>query len=293
MQRKFMILLGAGLMASVAMAGVIDGQNIQADAGTDGLVLLAAQDTQTEFGDSTGTQDSSGGSELDLLYGSLAGGNLNLSIAGNLEANFNKMWIFLDAVPGGENVLQGDNNDGGFGEINNMAGLTFDAGFEPDHGIRIEVGGGFLGIRYFDLIDNVGGDISTGGGSGDLPTGPVAGNLGVTWGWDNSNALGVEGGNGLAVNDPFTADTGWEFQISLLDFFGDAGITEVGVSMFISNGDGGFLSNQVLPGIGGGGNLGGPSGIDFNNIAGDQFAVIPEPASLLLLGLAGLMLRRR
>jgi hypothetical protein len=292
--RTSIITIGMFVLATVAQGGVLDGQNIQADASMDGLTLLGVQDTQTGFGDSPGGQGSPGGSELDLLYAGLSGGNLNVSIAGNLEANFNKMWIFFDAVPGGENVLLNDNVDGGFGEINAMAGLTFDSGFEPDHAIRIEVGSGFLGIRYADLIDNVGGDISTsGGGPGDLPTGPVAGALGVNWGWDNGNALGVEGGTGLAANDPFTADTGWEFEISLLDFFADGGISQVGIATYISNGDGTFLSNQVLPGIGGGDNLGGGAGVNFNNIPGDQYAVIPEPMSLMLLGLGLVIVRRR
>jgi hypothetical protein len=175
-----------------------------------------------------------------------------------------------------------------------MAGLTFDAGFEPDHFIRIEVGGGFGGVRFGDLIDNTGGDIHTFGGPGDLPLANVVGGFGTTYGWDNSNTAGVEGGNGLAANDPFSADTGWEFEISLLDAFGDAGISSVGFAAFVSNGDAGFLSNQVLPGIGGGDNLGGPGGVNFNNIDGDQFAtIVPEPAALSLLGLGAVMLLRR
>ena len=68
--------------------------------------------------------------------------------------------------------------------------------------------------------------------------------------------------------------------------------SSVGVSVFISNDAGGFVSNQVLGGIGGADNLG--NGIDFNNIDGDQFfTVVPAPASAALIGLGGLVATRR
>lgn len=280
------VLNGAAALALCAGTAFaqVDGLNIPAN----GLDQLAVQTSATGFGDATGGgQDSAGGSELNAMWGSISGGTLSLSITGNIEGNFNKVWIFLDGVAGGENTLAGDNNDGGFGEINNL-GYTFDAGFEPDHGIRIEVGGGFLGIRAFDLIDNTGGDIWTAGGPGDLPLVGAAGGFGVTTGWDNSNVDGVDGSSAAGA---LTATKGWEFEIDMATFFGSVP-SAVKVMAIVTNGDGGFSSNQVLPGIeNGGGNL--ASGVDFTQVAGTQYAIIPAPGSLALLGLGGLAAARR
>ncbi|MEM9417895.1 MAG: hypothetical protein AAGA25_02420, partial [Planctomycetota bacterium] len=175
--------------ASVALTGsataiTLDGQNIPSE----GLTLLATQTNPTTFGNATGGgQDSAGGGELNQIFGDYDSGSglLELGITGNIEANFNKLWVFFDGVSGGENVLQNDNADGGFGEINAMAGLTFDSGFTADHGLRIEVGGGFYGVNQFDLIDNTAASVTSGSGAGDLPITNL-GNGTVQVGWDNS-----------------------------------------------------------------------------------------------------------
>lgn len=281
------VLTGAAALALCAgtAAAQVDGVGIPAS----GLDLLAVQTSATEYGNATGGgQDSAGGSELNAMWGSISGGTLSLSITGNIEGNFNKVWIFLDGVAGGENTLAGDNNDGGFGEINNL-GYTFDAGFEPDHGIRIEVGGGFLGIRAFDLIDNTGGDVWVDfAGPGALPLVGAAGGFGVTTGWDNSNVDGVDGSSAAGA---LTATKGWEFEIDMATFFGSVP-SQVKVMAIITSGDGNNSSSQVLPGIeNGGGNLGG--GVDFTQVAGTQYATIPAPGSLALLGLGGLAAARR
>ncbi|MGP1271999.1 MAG: PEP-CTERM sorting domain-containing protein [Phycisphaerales bacterium] len=278
-------MVAAGLAGS-AMAQV-DGLNLGA-----GLPLVATQDTPTGFGNAAGGVQASGGSELNAMWGTISGGTLSLSVSGNIEANFNKVWFFFDAVAGGEQTLAGDNNDGGFNEINNL-GFTFDSGFEPDHGMRVEVGGGFLGIRAFDLIDNTGGDVWTAGGPGDLPLVGAAGGFGVTTGWDNSNGAGVTDSD---ASGALTATTGWEFEIDMAAFFGEVP-SSVKVMAIVTSGDGNFASNQVLPGVGGLGNLGGEAAFanrDFNAIAGDQFAtIVPAPASAALLGLGGLAAARR
>ncbi|MEM8758317.1 MAG: hypothetical protein AAGF47_11110, partial [Planctomycetota bacterium] len=273
---KTLCAFSALAVAGSAM-GQLDGQNIGA-----GLPLLSVQDTATQFGNSSGAdQGSPFGSELNSLYGTISGGTLSFSIAGNLEANFNKVFVFIDGVAGGENTLLGDNVDGGFDEINNL-GYTFDAGFEPDHGFRMEVGDGFFGVNSFDLIDNTGSTVVSGGGPGDLPL--TDGTDGVTTvGWDNANPFGV---TDTDASGALTGTTGWEFEVDLLSFLGEVP-SEVRIMAVLTNADGGFTSNQVLPGVGGAGNLGG--GVDFSAIAGEQFAtIVPAPASAALLGLGGL-----
>lgn len=276
------------IAASLAIAGVssaatLDGQNIPSE----GLTLRATQDAPTQFGNSSGTQNSNGGSELNQLFADVDGTTLKLGITGNLEGNFNKFFVFFDAVPGGESSLASDNVDGGFNEINNMAGLSFANGATMDHGLRFEIGSGFYGVRWFDLIDNVGGDVVTGGGPGDLPIANV-GSGGVTVGWDNSNTLGVDGGSAAGAA---TATTGWEIEIDLATFFG-AVQSELSIATIITSGDAGFLSNQSLPGLGAGANnLGG--GAD-DTLPITTLTVIPEPAAALLCGvaLAGFAARR-
>lgn len=278
------------MIAGIASGQLLDGQNIAADAAARGMPLLTVQDTPTGFGNATGGgQDSAGGSELNAAWGVIDGGTLRLSMTGNLEGNFNKFWIFFDSMAGGQNVLANDNNDGGFNEINNMAGLTFDAGFAPNHGLRIEVGGGFLGINAFNLLDKTAQSVWTAGGPSDLPIANAVGGAGVSFGWDNSNVLGVDGSSAA---DALTADKGWEFEIDMAAFFGSPS-GEVKVTAFITSGDAGFFSNQFLAGVGGLGNLGADVR-DLNQVAGLQyFTIVPAPAGAALFGLAGLCAVRR
>ena len=276
------------IAAIVALAGgasaALDGQNIAADAAAGGLALLATQDTPTAFGDSSGAdQGAPFGSELNQLWATIDSGTLKLSITGNLEGNFNKFWVFFDAVDGGEANLAGDNADGGFGEINAMTGLGF-SGATMDHGLRIEVGGGFYGVNGFDLIDNSAFSVASGGGIGDLPLSGLSGG-GVSFGWDNSNGAGVDSSSAAGAA---TADLGWEFEIDLASFFGDASISEINITAFVSNGGGDFLSNQVLPGVGGGDNLGAPGSANLGFVT-----AVPTPGAAALLGVAGLAAARR
>lgn len=267
------------------------GSNIQNDAVLLGAPLVGVQQNPTFFGNSGGTQDSIGGSELNAAWGTINGGTLHLLITGNLEANFNKMWIFFDHGVGGTNQLTGGYSDGGFNEINNMTGLRFDTGFNPSRGIRLEVGGGFLGVRGFTLDGAAGYDIFTAGGSGALPASSVGGVNGVSLGWDNSNALGVDSGD---ASGALTANTGWHFAIDMATYFG--GVTsEVRVMAFITSGDAGFASNQFLGSLPVGfGNLGNLGNTDLSQFPGDQFVtIVPAPGALALLSLGGLLARRR
>jgi hypothetical protein len=114
---------------------------------------LSVQDTNTQYGDAiTGDPvNGGGGSEIDQVFATVANGRLYVTIAGNLEWNFNKMNVFIDSKAGGVNSLNGANLPtmvdgycctigGGTnlpnpadGALQRLNGLTFDAGFEADY----------------------------------------------------------------------------------------------------------------------------------------------------------------
>lgn len=101
---------------------------------------------------------------------------------------------------------------------------------------------------------------------------------GLRLSYNNSNTAGVSGD---AVNDPGAVTTGIEFSIPVASI-GSPGISQsIRVMAAINAGCHCFFSNQFLPGLPlGTGNLGGPSGINLGNVAGDQFAsLVPNVVS--------------
>ncbi|GIV21735.1 MAG: hypothetical protein KatS3mg023_3486 [Armatimonadota bacterium] len=266
--------------------------------------ILAVQDTQTGFGDSNlGMVDYANGSELDVAYGIVKNGWLYLLLAGNLESNFNKLEIFFDTRPGGQNRLRGDNPDVDFNGLNRMGddgsgnGLTFDPDFEADFWMGVTGGGSpyRLYANYAEL-----GSPGVGlylGNTGAVSDGVlVDGNnpFGIRVTINNSNVGGVTGGTGSGSG--MDVMTGVELAIPL-SAIGSPTSGFIKVSAFINGSGHDYLSNQVLAGIGGGGNLGEPRLVNFGNIPGDQYFLVPvpEPSSLsvLLLGLGAWAIRRR
>ncbi|RMH09346.1 MAG: PEP-CTERM sorting domain-containing protein [Armatimonadetes bacterium] len=306
---KWSTLLTAGLLSATALAQpTIDGTR-DALYGTP----IVVQDTPTGFGDSTlGQVDYANGSELDAAYAYVDTLNqvLYLFLAGNLESNFNKLEIFFDTKAGGQNRLRGDNSGVDFGGLNRMGdngtgnGLTFDAGFEADYWIGITGGGSpyALYANWAELLTGGGGPgyylgMTGAASSGILTGGDPSAPSGIRVTINNSNTGGVTG----SAADPAAAaavSTGIELAIPFTAI-GITGVpTTIKISAFINGSGHDFLSNQVLGGVGGLGNLGEPRNVNFANIAGDQYftVVVPEPASLIALGagLASLLgLRRR
>jgi hypothetical protein len=243
--------------------------------------VLAIQNTQTGFGDSNlGAVDYANGSELDVAYGIVKDGWLYLLLAGNLESNFNKLEIFFDTRPGGQNRLRGDNPDVDFNGLNRMGddgsgnGLTFDADFEADFWIGVTGGGSpyRLYANYAEL-----GSPGVGlylGNTGAVSDGVlVDGNnpFGICVTINNSNTGGVTGGTGLGNGADVM--TGVELAIPL-NAIGNP-TSSFKVCVFINGLFHDYLSNQVLAGIGGGGNLGEPRLVNFGNIPGEQYFWVP------------------
>jgi len=89
---------------------------------------------------------------------------------------------------------------------------------------------------------------------------------------DNNNIAGV---TDVSVAGAELVTTGIELKIPLSEI-GCVGCTEIKVAGFIVNDGFGVVSNQVLGGLGAGAaNLNEPTLIDFSQVAGDQFVIIP------------------
>lgn len=267
------VLLMSGLVSATPNAVTVDGTKAVAE----GYATLAIQDTQTGFADnSDGSVDYANGSELDGLYIVDDGDFFSLFIAGNIETNFNKLELFFDYEDGGQQTLRNDNPDVDFNGLNAMAGLQFDTGFAADYWIMVTTGNFPTEIyaNYANLETNGGGTGGAIGGGTGLSIDGTMPDIDVAL--DNSNTAGVEGGTGTAAGNAAAVNTGIEIKIAkaALGIVNGARATDLKIVAFINAGNHGFLSNQVLPGIGGGTNIGGPGDANFNNYAGDQFAQI-------------------
>ena len=286
-----------GLAAASAHAQVVDG-TVDASYGTPKFV----QNTATGFGDNNNADVlAANGSEIDNVYAYVAGGNLNVFVGGNVETNFNKVQLLIDSQAGGQTTLDASGTTGG-GQFNALTGLTLDAGFTADYFLNFNGGTANAGDAqpsfFLDYVV-IGGNGDFVGGSG-MGSGTINGTgtfAGLNVAINNSNVAGVTGPPDTGSTAGAGAvTTGVEFQIPLSLLGNPTG--DIGVAGFINGSDSTFLSNQVIGGLGAGaGNLGGPSTVNFQNVAGNQFVTVPnavpEPASLGLLGLGGLALLRR
>ena len=325
----FSFFLAAGLVQpAAAQAPTVDGQLDAAFYGAP----ISVQNTPTSFGNATNGHPRFAvqGSELDAAYARVSDGYLYLFIAGNLETcgngiqwsvgNLNKLDIFVDAIPGGQNSLRGDNVDVDGGALScmghldtNNVGLRFDAGFEADFYLtfynrtetipfydppQIEVWRGNL--FYATLPTGGGGTARTLGIAQDAThtsfTPTFTFTNGVQLGFNNSNVGGVWGTGHASESDTSLAasvTTGLELAIPV-ELFADAGGAlndTIRITAFVNDTNHRTLSNQVLGPMGqpsgGYGKLGDPRLLNFSAeySPGDQFfaAANPYPSARAML----------
>lgn len=325
--KQFLGLLALILIAAPATAApTVDG-TLDAEYGG----ALAVQTVQTQFGDASDPtgMGAGGGGELDAGYATISGGRLYVMLTGNIEPNFNKVSVFIDSQPGGENTLDGSLAYDSSNVSQNFGGLTFDSGFEADYHLYARWGGGAFEVDIVDRAASTAGAelgnfgaATTGSGTGVQSGSVLAGGMATTgadggmfltqdvlFGFNNTNTAGVIGGT--AASDMVAAaavTTGLEFSIALADLGNPGPGDVIKIHAAYGNGDNNFHSNQILGGLpapqgnlggdGGGNFTGNLGGIDFNQFAGDQFfsvTVVPEPASIALgaCALGGLALVRR
>ena len=205
----------------------------------------------------------------------------------------------LGSLGGGKTDDWGTDTDGGFGVSPTPGGGSIlDPGFDPDFSLEINADAGGY---YFNVIDmtvpnepGLEGDVYLGqfplDGTANTSTYsrlfPVIYDADITHAFNNSNTAGVLGydfGNPPGpLGDPTTATTGLELLLST-EFLGGGVVRDTGrdilVMPFITGTSGDFMSNQMLPGLGGVENLGNPGGLggtplfDSREFAGNNYVV--------------------
>jgi hypothetical protein len=257
---------------------------------------LAIQTINTGFGPNNAA-DSGTGSELDAAYGAISGGNLYLFLAGNVQNNGNHLNVFIAGGAAGQNTL----NAPAGSNLASMNGSVFSPGFNATFGFDVN---DFSGTQYGEEDYLTG--TPTGSYVGAIPstsTGIYAGTFptGVTSLYANNNHVSTMGAPGTALSGATSGantTTGYELVIPLSAI----GYTGGNIMVLADiNGAGSppntYLSNQFLPGLPvGSQNVGGGTTpfsagggtFNFGNTPGEYFTIVPEPSSMVLLGLSGL-----
>ncbi|HMS55559.1 MAG TPA: hypothetical protein PKA27_09185 [Fimbriimonadaceae bacterium] len=286
-KRNVISIFSLAAMSVAAQAQVIVNGTAEPEYGAP----ASTQNVETSFGDSNiGDLEYATGSELDVAYATIRDGKLYVVLAGNLESNFNKLEMFIDCKPGGQNVMRNDNPDVSFNGLNRLAGLTFDSGFEPDYWFSI-TGGGLpytLYANFAELLSFGGGQGYYMGSAGAVSDGSITGGnnpFDVRATINNSNTGGVLGGTGASSGAGVT--TGLEYAIPLAAIGNPVG--KIRISAYVNGVGHDFLSNQVLGGCGAGqDHLGDPLNVNFNNVPGNQdFTAIEGTSASSLTVLSG------
>lgn len=272
---------------------------------------LAIQDIQTQFGNSDlGQVDFANGSELDSIAAQVVEDVLYLCIAGNLESNFNKLELFIDSRPGGQNRILGTNPDVDFNAINRQGddgsgnGLRFDDTFEADYYFTMSHGSqpgrpttalfaNFAELFVDDNNPGIGYFLGEGRAANYTNSGLLDRNaggnnpFGIRATINNSNTAGVAGGTLIEPDSGAGVMTGIELSIPLDAIGSPEG--DIRVVLYVNGQGHDFASNQWLDSLGGVGevgNLGDPRLVDLAVIPGTQWVLIPlsDPCAGVICG---------
>ena len=256
-------ILALSVIPPESVPVVIDGRDIPTDLGP--AALVATQNNATGLGDNL--------SELDQLFVRPANGGINIGVTGNLLTDGTGLVLLFDTAAGGQNPL----TTAGYpspGAVSAMNGLRFDAGFAADHLIYINTYSGNIYVDQFTLPTS-GATTKTYRGNGTVNDGDgfISGGTnpdGMLVAMDNTNTLGV---TATDASGAATATTGFEMFIPHA-YLGVSGppYGQMGFVAYIVRSTG-EVSNQWLPGVGGGyANLG--TAPDMTTIPGQQYATV-------------------
>jgi len=250
---------------------------------------VAVQLLSTSFGKNTTTNfiNDTAGSELDAAYGLVKDNVLFLLLAGNIQANGNRIHVFFMTGPGGENTLTNVNPNSfdvqagrsvlnWLGPTNNIGtvgpgpGLTFDPGFAPNYYMNVSCSTTTSSFNYAQLWP--GGTNASGIATNGYFLGRTGSTNGTLTGGtnpfliqatvNNSNTNGVDKGNssfGCYTNaagvpggnaaQALAVTSGVEFAIPLAALGNPTGTIAI-CAMVGNNGMGLQMSTQILGSFG-------------------------------------------
>ncbi|MFH1417810.1 MAG: alpha-amylase family glycosyl hydrolase [Planctomycetota bacterium] len=227
--------------------------------------VVATQDNATGLGDNI--------SELNQLFVHYDVDGFRIGVTGNLATDGTGFAILFDTVSGGQNILDFNGLTPPPAGPEQLTGLRLDSGFTPDHMIYANTYSGNIYVDQY-VLPTAGSATKTYRGQGTVNDGD-----GLLSGGNNPNGLQVamNNTNSLGVTDTdasaaATALHGFELFVPYADIdLAGTGET-IGIAAFImrSSGD---VSNQWLPGLGGGQSNPGIAP-NMTTVPGDQFAVV-------------------
>lgn len=205
--------------------------------------LVATQDTPAYVGNNQ--------NELNQMFVERGADGLKIGLTGNLATDGTALVLLIDALDGGQSVIDTSAQSAPPSGLNDLTGMVLDAGFEPETMFFVNAFGSTIYVDQLSLSGS--GSVKTYRGRGTVNSGvgTLTGGTnpnGVEFALNNTNVSGVSSTSAVGAAD---ATTGAELWVSYADLdvvLEDCG--EIRVAAFITGGNG-VVSSQWLPGVGG------------------------------------------